>query len=568
MGILFTKYHVPMGLTLLRRGVCPHFLPSCGKTRGTYCSTQSRPQEPVPRQPRPLKQPPALHPTPRPQPPTACRDFSHSTGALKSAKRKHPSKIPKPHKPKPRSAPSKATKTKIRMDNFVEYKTLRAFPYKFLSRADQHVVSRFFDSKPFHAYGWRIYSYETPVSGTLLIPWVQVDQFFREVAAETNIRLLQNFPLEKISYTLDSMDDVPILMGEFGSKAELDEALQTSGASVRKASAKKNSKSKRNAAKRLQAMETWKSQVESARNHLGYTQQASGHEVEKTFPVFVSIDVEAFEHNHNVITEVGIAILDTTKIPPPQENAAGRETILKAIQDSFGLSNAPLRRSDAIISIIKTHHFRVSEHRNMRNGQFVTDAADLFMFGDSEFVSLEKLPKRIGECFRHYDNYGEKRRVVLVGHDVKTDVDFLMAVGYDVSNISGLEVIDTTCMWKAVMSDHQSKGLGPMLYDLGVDFRHLHNAGNDAAYTLQALVKLAEIGLLKGGEDGASAKPSPNLYRPIWQKAENVQIGFADEADNRQANTLPPTKPVPREIEEAGDNSEGSSLSMSGDGWD
>ncbi|KAG0642519.1 hypothetical protein HOY80DRAFT_1007941 [Tuber brumale] len=456
------------------------------------------------------------------------------------------------------------------MNSFVEYKTLKAFPYKFLSKADQHVVSRFFDSEPFHAYGWRIYIYETAASDTILIPWDQIDQFFREIAAETSIHLFQDFPHKKISYRLDSKEDAPTLMGDFKSKEELDELLQKFGASARKGPIKKNStsKSRRNAARRLQAMETWKSQVNSARNHLKYDQQDPEYAVKKAFPVFVSIDVEAFEYNHNIITEVGVSILDTAELPPIQGNATTRETVLKAIQDSFGLSSAPLRRSDAIIDLIKSHHFRVSENRNMRNGQFVTDAADYFMFGDSEFVSLTQLPKRIAECFRHYDNHGEKRGIVLVGHDVKTDVDFLMAVGYDVGNIAGLEVIDTTCMWKAVMCDHQSKGLGPMLHDLSVDFRHLHNAGNDAAYTLQALVKMAEIGLPNERGDGDNVKPAPNLYRPIWQKAENIQIGFTDEDDNRQANTLPAKKPITKDIAEAGSSSEGSGLSMSGDGWD
>ncbi|KAG0123996.1 hypothetical protein HOY82DRAFT_582005 [Tuber indicum] len=432
------------------------------------------------------------------------------------------------------------------MNSFVEYKTLKSFPYKFLTKADQHVVSRFFDSKPFHAYGWRIYIYETAVNETVLIPWDQIDRFFKEIAAETGIHLFQNFPAKKISYKLDSNEDAPALMGDFKSKEELDELLQKFGASSGKGPIKKNStpKSRRNAARRLQAMQTWKSQVNSARNHLKYDRQDPDNGVKIAFPVFVSIDVEAFEHNHNIITEIGISTLDTAELPPTQENAMTRETVLKAIQDSFGLSNAPLRRSDAIIDLVKSYHFRVSENRNMRNGQFVTDAADYFMFGDSEFVSLTELPKRIGECFRHFDSYGEKKGIVLVGHDVKTDVDFLMAVGYNVGNISGLEVIDTTCMWKAVMGDFQSKGLGSMLHDLSIDFRHLHNAGNDAAYTLQALVKMAEIGLPIEGGDGDNVKPAPNLYRPIWQKAENIQIGFADEDDNRPANILPPKKPI------------------------
>ena len=141
------------GLTFLQRGVWPHFLPSCSRSRGTYYSTQSRRrlEEPVPRQPRPPRPPPALQP--QPQPLTVCLGFSHSTGALKSA----PSKSLKLHKLKPGSILPKAAKTKLKMDSFVEYKTLRTFPYKFLSKADQHVVSRFFDSKPFHAYGWRMF---------------------------------------------------------------------------------------------------------------------------------------------------------------------------------------------------------------------------------------------------------------------------------------------------------------------------------------------------------------------------------------------------------------------------
>ena len=89
---------------------------------------------------------------------------------------------------------------------------------------------------------------------------------------------------------------------------------------------------------------------------------------------------------------------------------------------------------------------------------------------------------------------------------------------------------------------------------------------------------MAEIGLPSEEGDGASPKPAPNLYRPIWQKAEDVQIGFVDEADNRQANILPPKKPMPqkpmpknpmpKDIAEAGNSSEGSGLSMGGGGWD
>jgi len=98
---------------------------------------------------------------------TVCLEFSHSTGALKSAGHKRPSKSLKLHKLKPGSTLPKAAKTKPKMDSFVEYKTLRTFPYKFLSKADQHVVGRFFDSKPFHAYGWRMF-----VTSRFILPYL------------------------------------------------------------------------------------------------------------------------------------------------------------------------------------------------------------------------------------------------------------------------------------------------------------------------------------------------------------------------------------------------------------
>src|SRR5205809_5235414 len=49
------------------------------------------------------------------------------------------------------------------------------------------------------------------------------------------------------------------------------------------------------------------------------------------FVVFICVDVEAFEHNHSQITEIGISTLDTTEITniPPGE---GGENSMKVIR--------------------------------------------------------------------------------------------------------------------------------------------------------------------------------------------------------------------------------------------
>jgi hypothetical protein len=43
------------------------------------------------------------------------------------------------------------------MTTYIEYSKVRTFPYKHLTKADQHVVARFFDSAPFHAHGWDMF---------------------------------------------------------------------------------------------------------------------------------------------------------------------------------------------------------------------------------------------------------------------------------------------------------------------------------------------------------------------------------------------------------------------------
>lgn len=50
------------------------------------------------------------------------------------------------------------------MSTFIEYNKLRTFPYKNLTKADQHVVERFFNSEPFHAHGWDMFVSLVPLA--------------------------------------------------------------------------------------------------------------------------------------------------------------------------------------------------------------------------------------------------------------------------------------------------------------------------------------------------------------------------------------------------------------------
>jgi len=80
----------------------------------------------------------------------------------------------------------------------------------------------------------------------------------------------------------------------------------------------------------------------------------------------------------------------------------------------------------------------------------------------------------------------------LVGHDVAADVNYIRSIGYEIYNLGSLkEQVDTTSMWRYLKRDSNPRNLGSILSELGIVAWNLHNAGNDAVYTLQAMLAIA-----------------------------------------------------------------------------
>jgi len=75
--------------------------------------------------------------------------------------------------------------------------------------------------------------------------------------------------------------------------------------------------------------------------------------------VFISIDVESYERDHNLITEIGIATLDTADINRVSPGEGGINW-MKAI---------------------RARHFRITEYRHLKNREFINGCADYFRFG-------------------------------------------------------------------------------------------------------------------------------------------------------------------------------------------
>ncbi|OAF58126.2 hypothetical protein VC83_05374 [Pseudogymnoascus destructans] len=201
--------------------------------------------------------------------------------------------------------------------------------------------------------------------------------------------------------------------------------------------------------------------------------------------VFICVDVEAYEKNHRLITEIGIATLDTADIA----------------------NVVPEDRGTNWFSAIRARHFRVKEFGHLNNTEYLQGCADMFRFGTSEWIKIADAPKSVADCFKApfsnplspspIDPF-EKRKIVLVGHDLPADIAFLRQLGYDPGNLSNLlECTDTTHMYRAFRQEPNNSGLGKVLADLDIAGWDLHNAGNDAVYTLQAMVAIAVKSLVE-----------------------------------------------------------------------
>lgn len=188
-------------------------------------------------------------------------------------------------------------------------------------------------------------------------------------------------------------------------------------------------------------------------------------------PVLVSVDVECNERCHSQVTEVGISTLDLSHlsgVPPGQQGAQW-------------------------IAHIKSRHLRVREYKHIVNHEFVAGCPGNFEFGTSEWVSLEDLAMVVQAGMTPaLGTGGEPRAVVVVGHNPSMDLAYLreMGVPVEIQSNGVIDIVDTGETWRILRGEASSRGLGAILAELGMPGWHLHNAGNDARYTMEVLIRM------------------------------------------------------------------------------
>jgi len=171
--------------------------------------------------------------------------------------------------------------------------------------------------------------------------------------------------------------------------------------------------------------------------------------------LYICLDIEAFERNHDFLTEFGWCLF--------KKNG----------------------------EIIKKKHAIVEEYMNYHNGRYVPDNRDHYNFGKSEIVKLKEIYKELKDDFDHV-NY-------LVGHGINNDIRFLKKIKVDVSKFKKMNgngnkiddygIIETMDLFSGFFLT-KPVGLEKSLRRLEIPYQRLHNAGNDAYYTMQVFLEI------------------------------------------------------------------------------
>ena len=201
-------------------------------------------------------------------------------------------------------------------------------------------------------------------------------------------------------------------------------------------------------------------------------------------PVLVSIDLEVSRRERDAflsqgsmphIRELGIAILDTQRIFTPEVWPSSQTRQIETHQFSTSHASSDFHDCDCtdFVECGFAETFRISQDQVASTLNYYLQLQDEASDADSS----------------------RRQQVILVGHSPQTDLAILQARGANISNIA---VLDTHLLSQHVLSISNIDK--PPNFTLSGIMTHLecphtvyelHNAGNDATFTLHALLRLA-----------------------------------------------------------------------------
>lgn len=94
--------------------------------------------------------------------------------------------------------------------------------------------------------------------------------------------------------------------------------------------------------------------------------------------------------------------------------------------------------------------------------------------------------------YADYCSLDPERNIVFVGHDAKQDLQYLKRFNVDLSQLKNIiDILDSSNMYQSLRRELNGSSLDKTLLYLGMVGCNLHNGGNDAVYTMRAMMGIA-----------------------------------------------------------------------------
>ncbi|TLS29772.1 hypothetical protein PpBr36_00454 [Pyricularia pennisetigena] len=442
-----------------------------------------------------------------------------------------------------------------REESFTPWSLVERYPANFIGNGNRPAASPYFGTPAvYNNQIWDFYYIQNPSPGrlpVLLVPTKQLQHLLKYTNAALGINLtipigtnadkfkvwfgLGGTPRPRFLGRTTSLDEflaLPALaslrennpLNGVTSQAQQQFRELIDGLSNVQAFKKGDAKKKKRAIQRVADRQKWGLTTKRVQRYLGLRQGkqqfvAQGVQYftlsnsQARLPLdikFVCVDVETYELNHNLVTEIGIAELDTLSL---RGKPAGDKS-----QNWFNL--------------IKSYHYVIKENSWAMNGQHVANNQQNFNFGQSQLVPKATIVQQVASHLGMPSSSWPGHRgayVVLVGHDIMADVEHLLKVDYDARKVPEIfDVVDTAHMFQHWRREPNSTRLSRVLESLEIRYRYLHNAGNDATYTLQAMLAMAQV-TRQESFDRAMGK---RIERPLQENEVDNEGGWSSDEGN------------------------------------
>lgn len=213
--------------------------------------------------------------------------------------------------------------------------------------------------------------------------------------------------------------------------------------------------------------------------------------------VLISFDIEAWERNTENVLEIGMSIYD------------------------------PRNQQGCLMPTFKNIHIMVEEYTKCSNGRFVPDRHAQFMAVDTIVMNLENIRYFIQGIIEYYHEL-PSLNIGLVGHSIGGDLDWLKKLGIEMPPAS---IIDTHTIFQYSRMKNQLTNLSSALLKVDTPHGYLHNAGNDAYFTLILAFKLLDPKIR-------------SLHQlDVWKPDEIWDTRSKRQRENEKANIIPISNP-------------------------